>query len=212
MIEIMLVDDQVMVRTGIRRLLEEIVDFTVIGEASSGEQALALARKHQPDCVLMDVSLPGIGALEATRRLLRGGPDIAVIGLGVQSDGPYPLHMLSAGACGYLSKACSARELINAVRSVVQGQRYISGDVARRMVVAGVDAARSPVDELSRRELEVLVMVSQAQSPREIARSLCVSPKTVSTYRTRICRKLGVHSDVELVHIALRYGLVELVH
>ena len=118
--------------------------------------------------------------------------------------------MLSAGACGYLSKACAARELINAVRSVVQGHRYVSGDVARRMVVAGVDAKRSPVDDLSRRELEVLVMVSQAQTQREIAQSLCVSPKTVSTYRTRICRKLGVNTDVELVHIALRYGLVEL--
>jgi two-component system, NarL family, invasion response regulator UvrY len=210
MIKIILVDDQIMVRTGIRRLLEEIVDFSVIAEVSSGEEALVLARDHQPDCMLMDVSLPGIGALEATRRMLRVNPDLAVIGLGVQSDGPYPLHMLSAGACGYLSKACSARELFNAVRSVVQGHRYVSGDVARRMVVAGVDARRTPVDELSRRELEVLVMVSQAQTQHEIAESLCVSPKTVSTYRTRICRKLGVNTDVELVHIALRYGLIEL--
>lgn len=171
---------------------------------------MALGGDYQLDCVLMDVSLPVIGALETTRRMLRSSPELAVIGLGLQPDGPYPLHMLSAGACGYLSKACSARELFNSVGSVVQGNRYESGDVAQRMVVAGVDARRTSVDEPSRCEFEVLVVASQAQTQREIAESLCVSLKTVSTYRTRICRKLGVNTDVELVHIALRYGLVEL--
>ena len=104
--------------------MEGVVDFTVIAEVSSGEEALALGGDYQLDCVLMDVSLPGIGALATTRRMLRSSPELAVIGLGLQSDGPYPLHMLSAGACGYLSKVCSARELFNAVGSVVQGNRY----------------------------------------------------------------------------------------
>ena len=171
-----------------------------------------MAHELNPDCMLMDVLMPGMGGLEATRRIMRTCPATKVIGISTHVDGPYPLHMLSAGACGYLSKSCTPQELVSAVRGVTHGQRYVNADVAGNLVVNGLKGRQTPIDELSRRELEVLVMVSSAQSQQEIAQRLSVSPKTVSTYRTRICRKLDVSTDVELVHLALRYGLLEDLH
>ena len=207
---ILLADSHTIVRAGLRKILDTVPDFTVVAETASGDETVALVRKYEPDCVLIDCALPEMGGLEATRRLVRLEGRSKIVGFGDQSDGPVPMHMMAAGAVGYLSKSCETRDLVHAIRSVIHGQRYIEGNVARALLEQGIDGRRTPIDELSKRELEVLTMVSHAHTQDDIARQLCVSPKTISTYRTRICRKLDVKSDVQLVHIALRYGLLRM--
>ena len=208
MIRIVVADDHTLVRAGIRGLLERIHDFEVVAEVSTGEQAIQATRQHLPDVVLVDLDMPGIGGLEATRRIVRSVPDARVIGLSEHRDGPYPMYMFEAGAVGYLSKTGEREELENAVRSVMFGQRYMDGEVARNLLMHRMRGSKTPIDELSRRELEVLVHLSKACTLSNIAEKLSISPKTVSTYRTRVCRKLGVTMDVELAHVALRYGLL----
>ncbi|MEM7407853.1 MAG: response regulator [Pseudomonadota bacterium] len=210
MTKIAIADAHTVVRAGLRRLLDEVADFAVVAEAASGEDTLRAVRDKTPDCLLMDAAVPGLGGLETTRRLHRRHPDLKIVGMSARSEGPLPMQMMEAGACGYLSKSCTPAELVNAVHSVTHGQRFVNAEVASSLVASGMDGRRSPINDLSSRELQVLLMVSQAHSQSQIANQLCISPKTVSTYRTRVCRKLEVNSDVELVHMAVRYGLLEL--
>ena len=132
----------------------------------------------------------------------------AVIAFAEHNAGPYPMHLFDAGAAGYLTPTGELAELEAAVRAVKAGRRYLSADVARNLALSRGAGAETPLDELSRREMEVLMHLSRAHRLRDIAEVLCISPKTVSTYRTRVCRKLGVSTDVELAHVALRYGLL----
>jgi two-component system invasion response regulator UvrY len=208
MIRIVLADHHSMVRAGLGTLLNAVVDFEVVAEAASAEETLQAARDLQPDVVLLDVDMPGIGGPESTRRLLRIVPGVHVIGVSEHQTGPYPMHIFEAGAVGYLSKSGRGDELERAVRTVMYGKRYLNGDVARNLLLQRWQGEQSPLSELSRRELEVLIQLSKARNLRDIAQALSISPKTVSTYRTRVCRKLGVSSDVELAHVALRYGLL----
>src|SRR5574337_16819 len=210
MIRVLLVDDHKLVRTGIRLILEDTPDLRVAGEAESGETALALAGELKPDVVLMDVSMPGIGGLEATRRLLARDPKIKVIVVSVHAAEPYPLRLMEAGAHGYLTKDCAAEEIVTAIRQVQAGKRYITASIAQQLALAKVDANRgSPFEQLSQRETQVMLMVTSGQSPQAIAKKLHLSPKTVSTYRTRLFEKLGVENDVGLTRLALRYGVIE---
>lgn len=209
MVRVLLADDHNLVRTGIKRLLMEERGVEVVAEAKSGEDAITLARETMPEVILMDVSMPGIGGLEATRKLLRINPEFKVIVVSVHVDGPIPARMLEAGAVGYLTKGCEPEEMIRAIRSVEKGQQYVSAEVAQQMVLHHFDGSKTPIDSLSRRELQVMLMVSQGQNIREISKKLCLSPKTISTYRTRLLKKLGAHTDVELTHLALRHGLIE---
>jgi len=206
---VLLVDDHHLVRTGIRRLLEETQEAQVVGEAGEGGAALALARETMPDIILMDVHMPGMGGLEATRRLLRINPGFKIIAVSVLVHGPYPARMLEAGCMAYLTKGCDVEEILHAIRLAGRGERYVSGDVAQHMVLSRLDANGKPTWGLSARELEVMVLISQGRSLREISERLCVSPKTVSTYRSRLYSKLDVSTDVELTHLALRLGLLE---
>lgn len=209
MTRIMLVDDHDLVRNGIKRLLADTPDMEVVGEAPNGEAALAAARATTPEVILMDVTMPGIGGLEATRKLLRIDPHVKIIGVSVHADGPLPARMLEAGAAGYLTKGCDVNEMIRAIRKVVRGERYVGADVAQQMVLNNLDGDSTAIDSLSPRELEVMLLVSQGHKLKQISDKLCLSPKTISTYRARVLKKLTASTDVELTHMALQMGLIE---
>ena len=209
MIRIMLIDHHRLVRTGLKALLSQERGIEVVSEGDDPDRAVAAARAVSPDVVVLNAELPGMGALETTRRLVRLEPAPKVIALGVQTDGPFPTCLLEVGARGYLPKTCKREELIVAVRQVARGAYYVGGDVAQNLVLNKLRDAPTPMSRLTPRELAVMVMVSQGQTRRQISRLLSLSPKTVSTYRTRLLRKLNARSDVELTHLSLRYGLIE---
>ena len=211
MIEVLLVDDHELVRTGIKHLLNDEPGIRVVGEASSGEEAIeALRTGGLPDVVVMDINMPGIGGIETIHRLMHTYPEINLIVLSVQGNDPYPARLLQMGAKGYLTKGCPAHEMLQAVRSVGSGQRYLSADVAQKLALNLLPGGgQSPIDALSQREMQVLLMVIEGSGIQEIAEKLCVSPKTVGTYRHRLYEKLGVSNDVELTHLALRHGICD---
>lgn len=211
-IRIILVDQQELVRSGVRRLLEDMPQLHVVAEAGSGEEAVELTHTMKPDVVLMDVHIPGIGGLEATRRIAAADPLVRIIVVTLQADDPFPTQLLDAGASGYLTKHCSIEEIVDAIRTVTRGERYISADIARQMALSMLPGREeSPFDRLSQRELQVMLMVAQGQNVHDISDRLCLSSKTVSTYRYRLYDKLGVENDVELTRLAIRHGIVGLV-
>jgi len=208
-IRVLLVDHQEMVRCGLQRLLNDMPGVHVVGEASSGEEAVQLSRRLQPDVVLMDVQIPGIGSLEATRRISRGGAEIRIVVVASLVDDLFPIRLLDAGASGYLSKNCGIEEISEAIAVVCRGERYISADIARQMALSTLPGGgQSPFECLSQRELQVMLMVAQGQSVHDISGHLCLSSKTISTYRYRLYEKLGVGNDVELARLAIRHGIV----
>ena len=210
MINVVIVDDHALVRLGMKRLLEGVRDIKVIGEAENGEDAITLVKESKPDVVLMDLKMPGIGGLDATRRLIRFNPKLKIIVVTVCREGPFPDRLVRAGAAGYITKDTNAEELITAIRKVVAGQIYITLEIAQSMALRQVsNAAKSPFTQLSERELQVMYMITQGMRASDVARHLCLSPKTVNTYRYRLFEKLGVHNDVELTHLAIRYGMVD---
>ncbi len=210
MIRVLLVDDHKLVRTGIRLILEDTPDVRIAGEADSGEAAIALSRTLKADVVLMDVNMPGIGGFEATRKLLATQPDLKVIVVSVHATEPFPLRLMEAGAQGYLTKDCAADEIITAIRQVHAGRRYITPAIAQQLALSAVSRTHgSPFEQLSQREIQVMLMTTGGESPQAIAEKLHLSPKTVSTYRTRLFQKLGVSNAVELTRLALRYGVIE---
>ncbi|WP_163559133.1 response regulator [Halomonas sp. NO4] len=208
MIKVLIVDDHHLVRTSLARLLDGEDDLQVIGEAASGEEAITLSRSLRPDVVLMDLRMPGIGGLEATRKIVRGDPDVRVLALTGFMEDSFAQRLLEAGAGGFISKETQVSDMVDAVRSVFAGRRYISADIAQRLVLARFDPDENPFDQLSHRELQVAMMIVNCQRVAEISDRLFLSPKTVNTYRYRIFEKLGVETDVELTHLGLRYGLV----
>jgi two-component system invasion response regulator UvrY len=210
LIKVLLVDDHELVRIGIKRLLQDVSGIKVVGEANSGEDAIRIAKELMPDVVLMDVQMPGIGGLEATRKMIRHNPDIKILALTVCDDEPYPSRLLQAGAVGYITKGCDADEMIRGIRTVYSGQRYISSEIAQQLALKRfTKAEESPLDILSERELQIMLMITSGQKVQEISDKLCLSPKTVNSYRYRIFEKLNINSDVELTLMAIRLGLVE---
>lgn len=210
MIKVLVVDDHDLVRAGIRRMLDDIPGIKVVGEARSGEDAVRLAKETRPDVVLMDVKMPGIGGLEATKKLLRIDRDMKVLVVTVCDDDLFPAKLLQAGASGYLTKDASMDEMVQAIRAVHSGQRYISPSVAQQLAFKHItDKEESPFNLLSERELQVMIMITQGHKPQEISEKLNLSPKTVNSYRYRIFEKLSVKNDVELTLLAIRHGLVD---
>jgi len=207
---VMLVDDHSLVRAGLRRLLGDAADIRVVAEAESGEAALNAAREHQLDVVLMDIQMPGIGGIEATVRLLHAHPALKVLAVSMFSAEPFPSRMLAAGATGYVTKDCRAEELLAAVREVARGGHYVAAKIASNLAVSLVngEGRGSPFDQLSPRELQVMLMVTRGLSIQTISNSLHLSPKTVGTYRYRLFEKLGVDNDVGLTRLAMRHGLL----
>jgi two-component system invasion response regulator UvrY len=159
----------------------------------------------------MDLNMPGMGGVEATRRIVQSAPQVRVIAVTVFNDDPFPSQLLDAGARGYISKDNGSEEMFDAIRAVMRGQHYISSDVAQKLTLAKFRSGgeSSPFNTLSAREMQILMMITRGQGTQQISDSLFLSPKTISTYRHRLFEKLDVANDVELTHLALRHGLVE---
>ncbi|VAX11314.1 BarA-associated response regulator UvrY (= GacA = SirA) [hydrothermal vent metagenome] len=210
MTNIMLVDDHDLVRTGVKRLLEDHGEFTIVAEAKNGEEAIDQLRKTDPQVVLMDINMPGIGGLEATPKLLRQKADLKIIIISMHTDELYPQRLLKAGAMGYLTKGSRIDEIVHAIHEVLANRHYITPEIAQRLALSQVDdGGESPFESLSSRELQVLLLMMDGKKVVEISDELCLSPKTVSTYRHRLHDKVGVKSDIELARMALFYGLIE---
>ncbi|AWK14278.1 UvrY/SirA/GacA family response regulator transcription factor [Candidatus Fukatsuia symbiotica] len=207
MISVLLVDDHELVRTGMRRILEDTRGIKVAGEAQCGEEAVKWCRSHSANIVLMDMNMPGIGGLEATRKILRFSPDSKVIMLTIYTENPLPAKVMQAGASGYLSKGAAPQDVVNAIRAVHSGQRYIASDIAQQMALSQL---QPPVETslfcLSDRELQIMRMITKGQKVNEISEQLHLSPKTVNSYRYRMFSKLNINGDVELTHLAIRHG------
>lgn len=211
MIEIMVVDDQRLVRRCISAKLNAVADFSVTAEVASGEEARDAARTRHFDVILMDLNMPGIGGLEATRRVLAVKPECRIVGLSMYISGPYPKQFLRAGGVGYVSKNTDTEELLRAIRAVNQGECYISADVAQHIATSdSLRIQRHGIEALSRREMQVLQKIAKGLSHDEIATRLCLSTKTVAQYRRQLLDKLGARNDVQLAGIARDQGLADL--
>ena len=210
MITVLLTDDHTLVRTGIRRLLEDSKQVKIVGEANCGEDSLALAHNLKPDIILMDVNMPGIGGVEACRRILEKDPKQKIIALTIYTEKTFPKRMLEIGAKGYLTKECGVAEMIEAIKIVNAGGAYIAPSIAQQLALSLLPGNElNPIDKLSRREFQVMLMISHGLSNLEMSEKLCLSPKTISTYRLRLLEKLGAHNEVDLLKIAVEQGMVE---
>ncbi|NLQ16708.1 response regulator [Marinomonas sp. M1K-6] len=210
MLKVLIVDDHDVVSQGISRVLQDVNGVEVVGVVHSGEDAVTQSKRLLPDVILMDVHMPGIGGLGATKEIKRILPKIKIIALSALDDNLYPIKLLEAGASGYLTKGTSTSELLEAIDTVMKGESYISKTIAQKIALSkfSLDSQGSPLGQLSDRELQVAQMIVDCKKSSEIAEYLSVSPKTVSTYRTRIFTKLSIESDVELMHLAVRYSVL----
>ncbi len=212
MITVLVADDHAMVRTGIAQILNDADDISVIAEASSGEEAIRRCRELKPDIVLMDIRMPGMGGLEATRKLQQLAPDTRIIAVSACEQEPMPSRLLKAGAWAYLSKGAddSGQEVLTAVRRVAAGKRYLSPGIAQALALRSYDEdSTSPFDSLSEREIQISIMISSGLRVQDIADTLHIQAKTVNSYRYRIFEKLDVNGDVALTLLAIRHGLIE---
>ncbi len=210
MVKILVVDDHDLVRMGIVRMLADVSNFEVVGEAKSGEEALSQARTLTPDVVLMDVKMPGIGGLEATKKLVAVHPKLRVIAVTVCEDDIYPTRLMQAGAAGYVTKGADLTEMIKAIETVCQGKLYMSSGVAQQLALKTYQGkTESPFEKLSERELQTALLIVNGKKVNEIAETFCVSPKTVNSYRYRIFDKLQINSDVELAVLAVKHHVLE---
>jgi two-component system, NarL family, response regulator NreC len=211
-LRILLVDDHTIVRDGLRALLSTEKDFCVAGEAADGPEAIKLAEQLHPDVVVMDIGIPGISGIEATRKILTANPEIKVVALSIHTDRRFVSGMLGVGARGYLPKNCAAEELIRAVREVYAGHVYISANlkdvVMEDYAIHAQGKGQDTLASLSGREREGLCMLASGQNVKQIAASLGLSPKTVEAHRQHIMEKLDLHSVADLTRFAVREGLV----
>ncbi len=210
MINIVLVDDHHIVRAGLKRILSEVSDFKVLGEAATAEEALSLVRRLKPHVVLMDIKMPGMGGIEATRKLLMQHACKVIILTSCNND-LYPQKLLKVGAVGYVTKAGSLKEMVRAIRAVNTGQRYISPEIASRLVLNQLDehGYDGSFKLLSGRELQVVLMIVNGMSVHDIAEQLSLSTKTINGYRYKIFEKLSVRNDVELTLLAVLHRLID---
>jgi len=212
-IRLLLVDDHAVVRSGLKMLLENERDVEIIGEASSAAEAMEAALRLKPNVILMDIGLPDLSGIDATREIKKRTPDVAIVALTIHEDEEYFFKMLEAGASGYVPKRAAPEELITAIRAAATGQVYLYPSLAKLLVRdfldgghAGTEQTRS---ELTDREQEVLTYLAEGASNEEIAVSLVISPKTVARHRENIMRKLNLHSRAELVRYAIRKGIIK---
>ncbi|WP_028303569.1 UvrY/SirA/GacA family response regulator transcription factor [Oceanospirillum maris] len=211
MVKLLIVDDHHIVRVAVSKMLADEDWIDIVGEASCGEDAVTLAREVEPDIVLMDIKMQGIGGLEATRKIVRTLPECKVIALSALVEETFATRALEVGASGYLSKGTDPAEMIQAIRQVSCGQRYLSSEIAQKIALSRMSPGKeNPFDNLSDRELQIALMVVTCQKVSDISDKLFLSPKTVNTYRYRIFDKLQVTSDVELTHLAIRHNMIDM--
>jgi two-component system, NarL family, invasion response regulator UvrY len=207
---VIVVDDHDLIRLGICRLLADVPNTKVIGQASSGEEAISIVRELTPDIVFMDIRMPGMGGLEATQRILSRYPEIKIIVVSAFNDDVYPATLLKAGASGYITKNADTEEIKAAVQTVLSGNIYVSPQLAQMLVVNGLSKqSQSPLSQLSKRELQIAELITSGKRANDAAEILNISPKTINTYKYRLYEKLGVTNDVELTLVAVKYGLVD---
>jgi two-component system, NarL family, invasion response regulator UvrY len=208
-IRILLVDDHAVVRMGFKMLIEAEDDITVIGEAESGEVAIKLFQELKPDIIVMDITMPGIGGLEAIDRIIAKDKNTKILVLSAHEDSVHPKRVLNAGAMGYLTKRSAAEELIKAIKSIHQGKRYLEPNIAQQMAITQLSGETNPVEILSDREFEVFIALAKGKSTNEIADTLCLSPRTVGTHLYNIKQKLNANNSAEIALIAIRCGLID---
>jgi two-component system, NarL family, response regulator NreC len=215
-VRLLLVDDHAVLRAGLRMLLSADPELQIVGEAETGSEGVRMAEELQPDVVLMDISMPDMNGIEATRRIKSCCPEVAVLALTMHEDDQYFFEMLSAGASGYVPKRAAPNELIGAIHAVSGGGMFLFPSVARVLVneyLQRRDAPSAPsrgFEELTEREREVLALIAEGHSNQEIADALVISIKTVNRHRENIMAKLNLHNRVELVRYAIEKGLIEL--
>ena len=213
-IRLLLVDDHMVVRTGLRMLLEGSKDLEIVGEASTAKEAIISAKNLQPDVILMDIGLPDMSGIEATREIKGSSDNIAIVALTIHEDEEYFLKMLDAGASGYVPKRAAPEELLTAIREAAAGEVYLFPSMAKLLVKDYLSLDRSPeqnesLDGITEREQEVLTWLAEGASNDQIAITLNISPKTVARHRENIMRKLNLHSRTELVRYAIRKGIIK---
>jgi two-component system invasion response regulator UvrY len=207
-IGVMLVDDHAVVRMGFRLLLDAAPDMRVVAEADSGEEALRRIDEARPEVVVMDISMPGIGGLEAVRRILAKEPGARILVLSAHEDAMYARRVLKAGAAGYLTKRSAAEALIQAIRQVCQGKTFLEPQIAQQLAIQQVSGTRDPLDTLSEKEFKVFLALARGQSVQDIAAVMSLSPRTVGTHLYNIKQKLGAANSAELAIMAMRAGLL----
>jgi two-component system, NarL family, invasion response regulator UvrY len=210
MIRVMLVDDHAVVRTGFRLLLQSVTEISVIGEAESGEAASQRYAELTPDVVVMDLAMPGMGGLEALKRIRARHPQARVLALSAHDDPVHARRALQEGALGFLSKRSAPEALIDAVTTVAAGRRYLDASLAQKLALADIDGGtKSPIERLSEREFEVFIRLASGATVQKIADDLKLSASTVGTHLYNIKQKLDVVNQSELTLIAIRHGLIE---
>ena len=208
-INVMLVDDHAVVRMGFKMLLETDADIKVVCEAESGEQAIQRYMEFKPHVVVMDITMPGIGGLEAIERILAKESAAKILVLSAHEDSVHPKRVLNAGAMGYLTKRSAAEEMIKAIRVVASGKKYLEAGVAQQMAIQQLSGDQNPVDVLSPREFEVFMALAKGKTTNEIAETLFLSPRTVGTHLYNNKQQLNANNSAEIALIAMRSGLLE---
>jgi two-component system response regulator NreC len=212
-IRLLLVDDHAVVRSGLRMLLENERDVEIVGEASSASEAIEAAMQLRPNVILMDIGLPDLSGIDATREIKKRASDLAIVALTIHEDEEYFFKMLEAGASGYVPKRAAPEELLTAIRAAATGQVYLYPSLAKLLVRDYLDGGHASAEQapsdLTDREQEVLTYLAEGASNEEIAASLVISPKTVARHRENIMRKLNLHSRSELVRYAIRKGIIK---
>ena len=208
-IKVLLVDDHAVVRMGFKMLINAEVDMEVIGEAESGELGIKSYKELQPNLVIMDITMPGIGGIEAIDRILANDKKARILVLSAHEDSVHPKRVLKAGALGYLTKRSAAEELIKAIRTVHSGEKYLEASIAQQMAITNLSGENNPVEILSDRDFEVFIALAKGKSTNEIADTMCLSPRTVGTHLYNIKQKLNANNSAEIALIAIRCGLME---
>lgn len=209
MIKVLLVDDHEIVRSGVEVLLNKAGDIQVVAVAKTGEESVEAVTSLHPDVVVMDISMPGIGGVEACRRILQDNPDMKIIVLSVCNDGPIPLQLLKMGVVGFISKSSPVDEMVAAIRKIMAGQRYLCAEVANNLAFMKLPGNDSPFSKLSQRESEVVSLILQGKTIKEMSDMLTISDKTINTYRYRLYDKLKVKNDVELTRLAIKFDYID---